>query len=400
MLAFSFIFNFNFQVAYEGNGGRVPRTLLLLKSTSGLVRKRQAFFILSMNMKPINGVLACRTPRPASTTTTAAVYVSLRHEYRHGSLFRVHRCRPSARLPPPATAETRAMSEARNSYRDMPTPAENKAGAKQPAQAPGPCFVFVSRYGWFSTPDKAIFMRRTNAAQTPPHRHTGIPALRLTSSHSITNDEHAYATALTPRPPPPPPCHLAALPRCSRRSRYKSELRLRGMSHAVVAVGFACFGMNLVGVDGDGRPLTPVYTYANTSSASAGAMKRLREALERTGRGGAGGLEEARRRTGTTTHVSYAPVQLLQWLEEEASSSSKERGLGGKRRPDTDAQQRQRQRSVKAWQTLPSLVAARWCRLPSAPVSYSEASWMGLLDLRRLEVSGVLGSRWSGSGVW
>lgn len=302
-------------------------------------------------------------------------------------------------LPSLAAAETRAVSEARNSYRDMPMPAENKAGAKQSAQAPGPPYFLGSRCGCFSTPDKAIFVRRTNAAQAHPHRHT---ALRSTSSHSITNDEHAYATALTHPPETPPPCHFAALPRCSRRSRYKSELRLRGISHAVVTVGFACFGMNLVGVDGDGRPLTPVYTYANTSSASAGAMKRLREALERTGRGGAGGLEEARRRTGTTTHVSYAPVQLLQWLEEE-EASSKERGLGGKRRPDTDAQQRQRQRSVKAWQTLPSLVAARWCRLLSAPVSYSEASWMGLLDLRRLKVSGVLGLvqrlRWAGSGV-
>ena len=88
-------------------------------------------------------------------------------------------------------------------------------------------------------------------------------------------------------------------------------------------------------------------------------------------------------------HVSYAPVQLLQWLEGDASSNG--RGLGGNRMPKADAQQRQRQRCIEVWQTLPSLVAARWCCLPSAPVSYSEASWMGLLDLRRLEVRGVWG---------
>ena len=91
---------------------------------------------------------------------------------------------------------------------------------------------------------------------------------------------------------------------------------------------------------------------------------------KRGGVGGEGGLEEARRRTGAPTHVSYAPAQLLRWLRAAAST------VPGQRR-----------RRVKVWQTLPSLVAARWCRLASAPVSYSEASWMGLLDLRKLDVS-------------
>lgn len=137
----------------------------------------------------------------------------------------------------------------------------------------------------------------------------------------------------------------------------------------MVAVGFACFGMNLVGVDADGQPCTPVYTYANSCPESAEVMNRLRESLELTGRGGTGGVEEARQRTGAPTHVSYAPVQLLRWLATTA---------GGGR---TNVARR-----VKTWQTLPSLIAARWCRLTSAPVSYSEASWMGLLDFRRLEV--------------
>lgn len=142
----------------------------------------------------------------------------------------------------------------------------------------------------------------------------------------------------------------------------------------MVAVGFACFGMNLVGVDADGRPCTPVYTYASSCPESAKVVKRLRESLERTGSEGTAGVEEARQRTGAPTHGSYAPVQLLRWLAGTA-------GEGG-----TDAVRR-----VKTWQTLPSLIAARWCRLTSAPVSYSEASWMGLLDFRRLEVRGMVG---------
>lgn len=137
--------------------------------------------------------------------------------------------------------------------------------------------------------------------------------------------------------------------------------------------------MNLVGIDASGQARTPVYTYANSRPGSADVMRGLRESLERTGSGGAGGLEETRRRTGTPAHVSYAPAQLLQWLT--AAATTPERGAGGGEQPQDAGTRR-----VKVWQTLPSLIAARWCCLASAPVSYSEASWMGLLDLRRLDV--------------
>lgn len=204
----------------------------------------------------------------------------------------------------------------------------------------------------------------------------------------------------------------------------------------MTAVGFACFGMNLVGVGEDGKPCTPVFTYAASSTSSpphrsaptpslaaggspggappglpAGCsveddvMERLRESLERTGVGGEGGLEEARRRTGAPTHVSYAPAQLLRWLRavttaapaSAATTATKEGqgegeggggGEGSPQRQERRQQRQQQRRRVRVWQTLPSLIAAKWCRLASAPVSYSEASWMGLLDFRRLEVRG------------
>lgn len=186
----------------------------------------------------------------------------------------------------------------------------------------------------------------------------------------------------------------------------------------MAAVGFACFGMNLVGVDADGEPCTPVFTYAANSNRCAPSppasspypspgsgnssgqnpadgppaakddvTKRLRDALEKTGSGGKGGLEEARRRTGAPTHMSYAPTQLLRWLqaEEEAPPTVMTRATIVQREGEGGRREGQR-RHVKVWQTLPSLIAARWCCLASAPVSYSEASWMGLLDLRKLEV--------------
>ena len=165
------------------------------------------------------------------------------------------------------------------------------------------------------------------------------------------------------------------------RVQLKSKLRERKVANAVVAVGFACFGMNLVGIDADGHPCTPVFTYANSSPGGTDTIRRLRESLERTGQNGTQGLEEARQRTGTPIHSSYAPAQLLEWMARTATSSGEESGER-ESRPHVSKPRKE----VKTWQTLPSLVAARWCCLPSAPVSYSEASWMGLLDFRRLEV--------------
>ena len=180
--------------------------------------------------------------------------------------------------------------------------------------------------------------------------------------------------------------------------------------------------MNLVGVGADGKPCTPVFTYAalspncrppsvgsadasaeveGRSSEESSVMKDLRESLERTGPRGKGGLEEARRRTGAPTDVSYAPAQLLWWLRARrtevrgmtaATTATREgeegRGSSPGQQQQPQQQQEEKFQPIKVWQTLPSLIAARWCRLPSTPVSYSEASWMGLLDIWKMEVTG------------
>lgn len=189
------------------------------------------------------------------------------------------------------------------------------------------------------------------------------------------------------------------------------ELRARRVSNAVVTVGFACFGMNLVGVDIEGRPCTPVFTYANSSPKLADVVKRLRHALDTTGNNREGVQEEFRQRTGAPVHVSYAAAALLQWLAVTATTSApspehkvEQKRAEGERESDWrndgyfDADSGCAKaanhslsstgdaRNVKVWQTLPSLIAARWCGMTSAPVSYSEASWMGLLDFRKLEV--------------
>lgn len=76
----------------------------------------------------------------------------------------------------------------------------------------------------------------------------------------------------------------------------------RNASVACVATG--TFWHSVLGVDGDGRPTTPILTWADRRSA--GAASALRERLDE---------EAIHRRTGAPLHSSYWPAK-LQWLEE------------------------------------------------------------------------------------
>ncbi|CAN0153614.1 unnamed protein product [Discosporangium mesarthrocarpum] len=121
--------------------------------------------------------------------------------------------------------------------------------------------------------------------------------------------------------------------------------------------------MNMVGVDKDCRVCTPVYTYANSCPGTADAARGLRLALSETC-SQERGLEAVHQRTGAPVHGSYAPAQFLRLMAEEPEVAHR----------------------VKLWQSLPSLIMAKWCCLKKgAPVSFSEASWTGLLDFRKLE---------------
>lgn len=107
-------------------------------------------------------------------------------------------------------------------------------------------------------------------------------------------------------------------------------------------VSMASFAMNFLGVDGDNHPVTRVYSYAS-------------EFLEPIEVIDGDILREHTRQTGTFLHhPSFAPQHLR-------SHPSKE--------------------NLK-WQTLSCFIFGNWTGLRSNfPVSLSEASWMGLLNL-------------------
>ncbi len=119
----------------------------------------------------------------------------------------------------------------------------------------------------------------------------------------------------------------------------------------LIGVAWTSFAMSLLGVDRNRRPVTPVYSYAD--SRSGPYADALRQELEAEGT-----LADTCTRTGTPIHTAYAPPQLLRLAAEE---------------PDLFAQ-------VACWQTIASHLLGRWQGLARAPISSSEVGWMGLLD--------------------
>ena len=121
------------------------------------------------------------------------------------------------------------------------------------------------------------------------------------------------------------------------------------------AVAWTSFAMSWLGVDREGRPVTPVYTYSDASSAPFADI--LREELRQKKV-----LEDTWQRTGTPIHTAYAPAQLLRLASEEPERLSR----------------------VDSWQTLASHLLSRWRGRPHSPISNSEAGWTGLLNRHRL----------------
>jgi gluconokinase len=114
---------------------------------------------------------------------------------------------------------------------------------------------------------------------------------------------------------------------------------------AIKAVGISTFWHSLLGVDADGAPLTPIYSWADTR---AGAVaKRLRVDLD---------AEAVHKRTGCVLHPSYYPAKLV-WLRET--------------QPELFFK-------VKRWISPSEYLFRRWFGAQAMQVSVSMASGTGL----------------------
>jgi gluconokinase len=118
----------------------------------------------------------------------------------------------------------------------------------------------------------------------------------------------------------------------------------------VRAVGLDVLTISLCGVDGDGRPLTPLYTYADDRAREdVAALRRELDAAP------------VYQRTGCPLHTAYLPAR-VRWLRR-----TQPRLFG----------------SVRRWLDAGTFLYRRWFGR-DVPMSYSVASWSGLLDRKRL----------------
>ena len=123
-------------------------------------------------------------------------------------------------------------------------------------------------------------------------------------------------------------------------------------SELVAAVGMDTMASTVMGVDGQGRPITPIYTYADTRSQHH--VDAIKESIDE---------ELVHQRTGCVQHPSYLPGRFV-WL----------------RRTDPDAA-----REVRTWIDSGTYLYRRWFGTDHVAASYSIASWTGMLDRHRLQ---------------
>lgn len=126
------------------------------------------------------------------------------------------------------------------------------------------------------------------------------------------------------------------------------------MQHPAAArisvVGMATLASNLLGLDHNSQPVTPLYSYADTRCAADVAV--LRATLP---------VESIHQRTGCLIHTAYHPAR-LRWL--------------WRTQPDLF-------RQVDQWTDIGTYLYTAW--FGDAPCSYSIASWSGLLSRSSLD---------------
>jgi gluconokinase len=125
--------------------------------------------------------------------------------------------------------------------------------------------------------------------------------------------------------------------------------RAGGLGESIVAVAIDSYAASMLGVDAAGRPITPVYTYADARCADD--ADALRAELDEA---------EVWERTGCPLRSAYAPAR-LRWLARSDRACFEQ---------------------VARWLSVGAYLEQEL--FGTARVSYSAASWDGLLDRRKL----------------
>jgi gluconokinase len=154
------------------------------------------------------------------------------------------------------------------------------------------------------------------------------------------------------------------------RSRYDDESNDDDKQFRIVAVGFSSFVMNLVAVNSEtGELLGDEFTcsYACNSAEAVQECERLKQQAFISG----DNPEFQYQKTGAPFHTAYALPQLCALYKSQEQEEKRKTTSEDVRAFD----------SFMKWQTLASHCIAKWTGQKVLPISYSEASWTGLLNV-------------------
>jgi gluconokinase len=198
-----------------------------------------------------------------------------------------------------------------------------------------------------------------------------VPIDSSTSNFDLSNENQSPSTSTTPSTMP----LLECIDLCVDQTLQ--QLRQRPEPFRVCAVGIATFVMNLAGVNERNGLVGCSVTYNNGSASVANEMRLLKQQFTQKQ------LEELYQSTGTPFfHSAYALAQLRALYK---NSTSLELDSNQEELPLAVVKGRAPCINVHRWQSLAGLCIHRWLFDGSAsdhiPLSYSEASWTGLLNI-------------------
>lgn len=119
----------------------------------------------------------------------------------------------------------------------------------------------------------------------------------------------------------------------------------------IAAVGADSMASTILALDVSGRPITPVYTYADTRSGPD--VEALRGEMD---------LGAVYERTGCPQHTSYVPGRMRWFRRTDPAKAA----------------------AAVRWVDLSTFLYSQWFGRDDIPSSYSIASWSGMLDRHRL----------------
>ena len=133
--------------------------------------------------------------------------------------------------------------------------------------------------------------------------------------------------------------------------RGLDELLLKAAEYQIVAFSTDTMASTIVGLDKNYAPLTDVFTYADTRPYKQ--LAKLKEGVNQ---------KLFYDDTGCPMHTSYIPSRII-WFKEEY--------------PDLD-------KKIHIWTDFSNYLLRKWMQKKDIDISYSVASWTGLLDRKKL----------------